>query len=271
VNYYTILPGSELKELVKCYWTLESEAQEQPERQRIVPDGCMEMIFHYGDLFRQYMENGGYIVQPRCFVFGQITRPLEIEPSGAIGIFAVRFEPEGFTPFATIPLKQIENRAVSLQEIFGNEGNMLEQQVMAAENNDERLRLIEAFLLNRLTTPQAIDRISRAAVETITELRGQLSVDELSDQLHTNRRSLERRFISVIGLSPKQLSKMIRLQATIKMLNNGQFTSLTSLAYEGSYYDQAHFIKDFKEFTGTTPKNFYSGSLKMSKLFAQTD
>jgi AraC-like DNA-binding protein len=69
-------------------------------------------------------------------------------------------------------------------------------------------------------------------------------------------------------LSPKQLSKIIRLQATLKMLLNKQFTSLTALAFEGEYYDQAHFIKDFKEFTGSTPKDFYSANLKMSALLS---
>ncbi len=86
---------------------------------------------------------------------------------------------------------------------------------------------------------------------------GQLQVYELSKQININRRQLERKFSSTIGLSPKQLSKTIRLQATLKMLLNKQFTSLTALAYEGDYYDQAHFIKDFKEFTGLTPKEFY--------------
>ena len=100
---------------------------------------------------------------------------------------------------------------------------------------------------------------------------GQLSVDELSKQTNINRRQLERKFSSAIGLSPKQLSKTIRLQATLKMLLSKKFTSLTALAYENEYYDQAHFIKDFKELTGFTPKEFYGNKLKMSLLFYGTD
>jgi len=71
--------------------------------------------------------------------------------------------------------------------------------------------------------------------------------------------------------SPKQLSKTIRLQATLKMLLTKKFTSLTALAYENEYYDQAHFIKDFKDQTGFTPKEFYGSNLKMSSLFYGTD
>jgi transcriptional regulator GlxA family with amidase domain len=100
---------------------------------------------------------------------------------------------------------------------------------------------------------------------------GQLSVTELSKQININHRQLERKFSSAIGLSPKQLSKTIRLQSTLKMLINKKFTSLTALAYEGEYYDQAHFIKDFREFTGLTPKEFYGNNLKMSSLFYGTE
>ncbi|MBL7882399.1 MAG: AraC family transcriptional regulator [Chryseobacterium gambrini] len=80
-----------------------------------------------------------------------------------------------------------------------------------------------------------------------------------------------RKFSSAIGLSPKQLSRTIRLQAALKMLLNDQFSNLVELAYENEYYDQAHFIKDFKEFTGSTPKEFYGTHLKMSSLFYGTD
>ena len=78
---------------------------------------------------------------------------------------------------------------------------------------------------------------------------------------------MERKFSLAVGLSPKQLSKTVRLQAMLKMLLNKEPTSLTALAYEGEYYDQAHFIKDFKEFTGLTPKEFYGDRLEMSALF----
>jgi AraC-like DNA-binding protein len=78
---------------------------------------------------------------------------------------------------------------------------------------------------------------------------------------------LSRKFSSSIGISPKQLAKIIRLQATLKTLLNKDVSKLTDLAYENEYFDQAHFIKDFKEFTGLTPKAFYSDSLKMSLIF----
>ncbi len=267
MNYQTFEPCNELSTLIKCYWTLESPKEETPEKQIIVPDGCMEMIFHYGDLYRQYLENGTSIVQPKCFVFGQLTRPLEIEPTGETGIFSVRFHSNGFLPFTTIPIKDMENRTVSLAEMFEKDGIDIEQKILAATTTSERIQLIEAFLLHRLTDKKIIDRIVKSTVDMILTANGQLSVEELSKQTRINRRQLERKFSSAIGLSPKQLSKTIRLQATLKMLLGKKFTSLTSLAYENEYYDQAHFIKDFKELTGFTPKEFYGNNLKMTSFF----
>lgn len=267
MNYQSFEPDQDLAAFVKCYWTLESPKAETPEKQTIVSDGCMEMIFHYGDLYKQYTGNGHSIIQPRCFLIGQLTRPLEIEPTGETGIFSIRFHPDGFLPFATIPIKEMENTAVSLEKLFGKDGLEVEQKILTANSTRDRIKLIETFLINRLTDIETLDRIVKSAVETILTANGQLSVDELSKQTDINRRQLERKFLSAIGLSPKQLSKTIRLQTALKMLLNNNFKNFTTLAHENEYYDQAHFIKDFKEFTGFTPKEFYGKSLKMTSFF----
>lgn len=271
MDYKTYAPNTDLSAFIKCYWSLEAPINNKPEKQRIMPDGCMEMIFHYGDLYKQYFDESRYIIQPKSFVFGQITHPLDIEPTGEIGIFAIRFHPDGFAPFVTMPINNMENRAVPLLELFGKDGLYLEKEVLNALTNEERVKITESFLMKILITPKFIDSITKSSVEVILQLSGQLTVDELSDQLNIHRRQLERKFSTAIGLSPKQLSKIIRMQSILKMLANNQFTSLTSVAYEGNYYDQAHFIKDFKEFTGMSPKNFYANNLKMSLLFIGTE
>lgn len=271
MNYQTFEPSKDLNTLVKCYWILESPKEDNPQRQTIVPDGCMEMIFHYGDLYRQYITEEASILQPRCFVIGQLTKPLEIEATGETGIFSVRFYPDGFLPFATVPIKEMENKAISLEELFGADGLRIEQSILNTSLVPERIKLVEEFFLSRLVSVEVVDRIIKSTIETILTANGQLSVDELSKLGKINRRQLERKFSTTIGLSTKQLSKIIRLQTTLKMMVNKKFTSLTGLAYEGDYYDQAHFIRDFKEFTGVTPKEFYGDNLKMSSLFYGTE
>ena len=264
LKYQTISPSSKLEAFIKCYWTLDGSLIE---KQRIIPDGCVEMIFHYGDLYKQYLEGENYIIQPRCFVFGQVTRALDIEPTGNTGIIAVRFHPEGFTPFCTLALSEIENKGIPLHQIFEKNGALLEQEVLNAENNERRINIIESFLLAQITKSESIDRIVQLSVKTLLSSKGNLSVKNLSANSDIHRRQLERRFSKSIGLSPKQLSKVIRLQATLKIFSNKNIGSLTEVAHEGGYFDQAHFIKDFKEFTGVTPKYFYSENLRLSALF----
>lgn len=267
MNYQTYAPQEDLADFVKCYWTLSAPASPTEERQRIIPDGCMEMIFHSGDAYRQYLTDGSFIIQPKYFVFGQITQPLEIAATGITRIFSVRFHPEGFLPFMHMPVRDMDNKAIALEQLFGTRATALGEKVCAAKNTGEQINLVEQFLLEQIQNQETTDRIAALSVQTLLQLKGQLSVDELAGQLQIHRRQLERKFAAVIGLSPKQLAKIIRLQAALKMMGEGKAESLTAMAYESGYFDQAHFIKDFKEFTGVTPGEFYAGQLRMSHLF----
>lgn len=269
MNYQVYTPLPELQPFVKCFWTLnDDDVTKNPVKQRILPDGCMEMIFHYADLYQQYFEDGSSIIQPRSFVFGQITTYIEIAPTGITGLIAARFLPDGLGPFLEMPVSSLANKATAINDVFGEKGKLLEENVIAATDNRERIKLIESFLLSRLVDPQTINTITKDCIDIIFQSQGQLDVLELADKLKINRRNMERKFVAAIGMSPKQLSRVVRLQATLKMLDQKNFSSLTSLAYENGYYDQAHFIKDFKEFTGISPKSFFSENLKLAALFA---
>ena len=129
-----------LQPFVKCFWSLKAPPSPVAEKQRIIPDGCMEMIFHCGDLYEQFLDDGKTITQPRSFVFGQITRPLEIATTGTSDIVAVRFHPDGFSPFNSMPLPEMENKAISLNSLFNKEGLQLEEQVLAASANGKRIK-----------------------------------------------------------------------------------------------------------------------------------
>ncbi|HEX7904622.1 MAG TPA: helix-turn-helix transcriptional regulator [Chitinophagaceae bacterium] len=271
MNYQTYTPSAGLQSFVKCFWTLDDDGKAAMVKQRVVPDGCMEMIFHYGDLYRQFFEDGSSIIQPKSFVFGQLTQYIEIAPTGISGIVSARFLPGGLMPFLTIPVSALENKAVSLSEIFGEKGRELEEEVIAAKDNLHRIKLIETFLLSRLTDPQIIDNIIKTCVDVVFETRGQLGMKEMADKVNINRRNMQRKFTTAVGLSPKQLSRVVRLQAAIKMLAEQNFNNLTSLAYENGYYDQAHFIRDFKVLTGISPKLFFGENMKFAALFASAD
>lgn len=267
MKHQTFEPHQDLASLVKCYWNLEIPAGESPGKSTIVPDGCIKMIFHYGDKYLHHNNEGESVFVPDSLVVGQLTQPYVVEPTGDTATFFVCFHPNGFLPFAPFPLKEIENKVISFEELYGSKGKQIGEAVLSAPSTEERIKLIEAYLFESLANTDAIDQIVQSTVETILSANGTCSVELLSKQNNTSRRQLSRKFFSDIGLSPKQLSKTIRLQATLKVLLTEDVSSLTSLAYENEYYDQAHFIKEFKEFTGLTPKEFYGDDLKMSLVF----
>jgi AraC-like DNA-binding protein len=260
-------PHFELTEFVKRYWTLDGKKENTPLKNTIVPDGTMKLIFHYGDTYKHHAPSGQVTLLPKCFLIGQLTQPYVIEPVGVTGSFVVQFKPNGFLPFTTIPIKELENTAISLDELFGESGKKLGEQILNAKSTSERIQIIEPFLLGELANKKTIDSIVKSTVETIFNTNGKFSVNEFSKSNNISRRQLARKFSSTIGLSPKQLAKTIRIQATLKTLLNEEHTSLTDLAYENEYFDQAHFIKEFREFTGLTPKEFFGDDLKMSLIF----
>jgi AraC-like DNA-binding protein len=267
LNPKTYEPNIELTEFVKRYWTLDGEKENIPLKNTIVPDGTMKLIFHYGDTYKHHSQNGEITILPKCFLIGQLTKPYVIEPVGVTGSFVIQFKPNGFLPFSSIPIKEMENKAVPLDILFGEDGKKLGEQILNANSTHERIQIIETFLFKQLAKTKTIDNIVKSTVETIFNRNGQFSVNEFSENNKINRRQLARKFSSAIGLSPKQLAKTIRIQSTLKVLLNEEITSLTDLAYENEYFDQAHFIKEFKEFTGLTPKEFFGDDLKMSLIF----
>jgi AraC-like DNA-binding protein len=267
LNPKTYEPNIELTAFVKRYWTLDGEKENLPLKNTIVPDGTMKLIFHYGDTYKHHSKSGEITTLPKCFLIGQLTEPYVIEPVGVTGSFVVQFKPNGFLPFATIPIKEMENTAVPLEKLFGQKGLEIEQRILNANTTTEKIQIIETFLIKLLAERKTIDNVVNSTIDTIYTSNGQFSVNEFSKSSNISRRQLARKFSDSIGLSPKQLAKIIRIQTTLKALLNQEITSLTDLAYENEYFDQAHFIKDFKEFTGLTPKEFFGDDLKMSLIF----
>jgi AraC-like DNA-binding protein len=273
VNYQTYRPHTDLRSLVKCYWTLEVPLQENPQPQRIVPDGCIEMAFILGDDIKRYTQGEAFLIQPRAMVLGQTLEPFYIEPVGRVETFAVRFYPYSFSNFVTTPLHELANRETPIDRLFAPDlVPQLERQVREASDTQQRIAHVETFLFARLADPSTLDTLVKSTVNALLATRGSQPIHAIFDGDTARRRQLERKFRKQVGLSPKQLGKVIRLQYALKLLLNPQKGALTQIAYESEYYDQNHFIKDFKEFTGATPKEFLSDeSLKLSSLFYSKD
>lgn len=273
MNYRIFQPHPDLQSVVKCYWTLEVPAESNSEKQRIVPDGCIEMAFILGDNIRRFTSETDFILQPRAMVLGQTIEPFYIQPVGYVNTFAIRFYPFGFANFVTTSIKKLVNKETPIAELFEHStADALEQNIIYATNTQQRIKIIESFLLDKLNEKATIDNIVKSTIDTLFETSGSMPIKAILKEGLSKRRQLERKFLSHIGISPKQLGKVIRLQAALKLLLNQKTETFTQIAYESEYYDQNHFIKDFKEFTGTTPKGFLADdTLTLSSLFYSND
>jgi hypothetical protein len=269
MNYQTYKPHKDLESIVKFYWTLEVPFDPKNQRQKIVPDGCLEMTFNFGDKIRRYTSDNNFILHPNAMVMGQRTKSFDILPTGNVDTFAICFYPIGFANFVTMPLENLVDKETPISELFGQSvADELEQQMIQAADSRQRIDIIESFLLKTLSEKNTISNIVKSTVDALLKTNGTTRINVLLKDNISKRRQLERHFRKQIGISPKQLSKAIRLQTTLNLLLNKKTETLTDIAYEIDYFDQNHFIKDFKDLVGVTPKEYLENeNMALSALF----
>lgn len=269
MNYQTYNPHKDLESIVKFYWTLEVPFDPKNQKQKIVPDGCIEMTFNFGDKIKRYTSENDFILHPNAMLMGQRTKSYYILPVGNVDTFAICFYPIGFANFVKTPLEKLVDNETPISELFEpKEAFELEQKMIKASDTQERIEIIEAFFLKKLNEKNTISNIVKSTVDTLLKTNGTTPINVLLKDDSSKRRQLERHFRKQIGISPKQLGKAIRLQATLNLLLNIKSETLTDIAYESEYFDQNHFIKDFKELVGVTPKEFLGNEhMTLSALF----
>ena len=266
--YKEIPPVKALQPYIKCFWILENDKSGKDlTLDKVLPDACPELIIHYGDRFRIRTETGKIQTQPKSFVFGPLTRHIEIGPTGASGMIAARFYPGGLAVFSRISVKTITNQYIPLVSCFGSPAAGLEKKVCTAKTLNERKTLIEHFLLSLLPQQSAEPLLPVGLLDNIISKQDPVKIEQLSDTLHIGRRHLERRFNREIGMTPKMLLKIVRFQNVFKIINRKKVKSLTALTYEAGYFDQSHFYRDFKAFSGLTPKEYFKEDAALTRLF----
>lgn len=174
--------------------------------------------------------------------------------AAGIGTVLVYFTEIGFTHFASHPANELFNLSLSLEDIFDkNEVEEVEEQLSVASSDKQRINIIEQFLLSQLKDLQT-DKLIVEAVKLIYETKGTIRVKEVNEKLFISQSPFEKRFRKIVGTTPKKFATIVRFNTVLDNLNNTK--SLTEICYENNFFDQAHFIKDFKHFTGDTPENF---------------
>jgi AraC-like DNA-binding protein len=254
---YPIHPA--LAPFVKCIWSVESDrAIYDAPRERILPDSCVELVFHFNDPFLSHFSDGESAVQPRSFLVGQMKRFLEIEPAGRMGLIAVRFRACGAYLFIPHSLRAIADEVVDLREVWTEHAGEWTERVALARGWEQRLRIIEEALLETLHSNGHRDQVVDRCLQLIASNFGQLSVTKLAAELGVTNRQLLRRFESAVGVSPKEFSRVSRFLHALGHLKKGTHCTLTETALECGYFDQAHFNHEFREFAGMAPAEFWT-------------
>jgi AraC-like DNA-binding protein len=234
-------PSPELSPFVLRYWVVRWDLNGQPPHvQENLPYPCVNLVFE----------------QDNTHVYGVISRKYaqKIENKGQV--FGVKFRPGGFYPFWKTPLRQLTDRSLSFQEAFGVDGKPLEQAILALEDEDAMIALAEAFLRERLPEPDANVAVITRLVDCIVDDRSITKVDDLLRRFSISKRSLQRLFSQYVGVTPKWVIRQYRLHEAAEQLAAGHVPNWPRLAVELGYFDQAHFIKDFKNIVGLTPAEY---------------
>ncbi len=228
-------PHPALAPYVACYWSITASL---PITNRILPDGCMDII-----------------MADSLEVIGTMRQAIKVEMAvGQMGV-GVRFKPEGASAFFRLPLHELTDDSLELRALWGRCADDLTGQVGEASTVYDKIAHLEAALLCRLHLLPSSNPTLQQAIAAVRQARGDITVTNLRQQLALSERQLERCFHQHTGLSPRQFARVTRFRHVVRLLHQPTLP-LTDVAYRAGYYDQAHFIHDFKALAGLTPGDY---------------
>lgn len=248
----TYIPRAVLKPYIQSFVIDEKKREEA---YTVIPGTGVVIGFQYkGKL--SYLDDQKKIALSSAGVTGLLDSYRQFKNDANTGTILVFFKEGGAAPFFRQPLYELFRESVSLDNfMLRSELLLLEERLCEASTGPAKINVVEEFLISRMR-PQENDPLIMAALSLIHKNKGDIRISELARQLHTSQSPLEKRFRKIVGASPKKFASIVRIKNTIARYTPGQ--SLTSLGYEAGYYDQAHFIKEFKTFTGQTPESYFS-------------
>jgi len=264
-----ILPPKELFPFIKHYLFLESKGSGFS-KLRLFSDGNMGIVFSFkNNLVSGYKNNEQVEPLPNSFLYGQISTFKDVCVVNETDLLIVVFQPSGIQQLLGIPAGMLRDNIISTAYLFGKQGQELNEKLMEAFSIRDRLRLLNLFFTKlALKRTHPGDLIVQASVNSIVKNKGLISLNQLVKLTGYTERHIERKFIEAIGIPPKRFGNIIKLHHFLKHLKNqSNNANLTAIAYEAGYADQSHLIKEFKKFTGMTPKTYIHEADKLTTNF----
>ena len=222
---------------------------------QLIPNGCLELIIHLNDLHCDLQKNDQWGQTPDYMIIGLFTNPFEVRFKNHVKVFAIRFKPEGIYNVFGVPASKFKETFEDMSMVIGQEFRDFSHRIREEKSIPNMIKRAEGYLLKNLQTKKIDMSYVHSAAQLIRN-SSVIKIDELANQLYISKRQLEREFKNKVGISPKHYFRITRINEVLRCLNGNRQMDLTQVAYHCGYYDQAHFINDFKTITGIKPSIF---------------
>jgi AraC-like DNA-binding protein len=249
----------ELRGYIECFWSRVSPdgASDYYDSHLVLPDGCIDIVFNCSDLASKEGSTLPAAKSDLSLVVGTMTRPLAVSTTGRVHFIGVRFKPGKAHQFLGVSAHEVTDISVGLEDIWGREGGFLKESILDLSLPSRQIAHLERDLSSRALRLDIWDRNLERLLKFIEDKHGAVSVESLASLAGISRQHLARKFDHYIGVSPKVFCRIVRFRDMLA-LRRERTLDWTSLALELGYFDQAHMIRDFREFTGTSPMKFFS-------------
>lgn len=233
---------------------------------RIFSDGNTGMVFTLSGQL-QIQNNDSWQVLPNAFVYGQLDHYQDIFAKAGTEMMIIVFQPYGYFSLSGMPAEELRARIIDAHSIFGSPVSSFTDELRSAVSYGQSISVIESFFTSLRNIHNTGANQLKSIVNTIIQVKGQLTVNKITGLTGYSERQLERLFQQAIGTSPNRYLQIVRLHHFLSLIRAGNRTeSFTIAGLESGYYDQPHLIRNFKKMTGLTPTQYLStaGSLAVN-------
>lgn len=245
------IPCEQLRPYIRHFAISEME---EADNYKILPDTGVVIGFQYRGRL-SYLSGDKSIPLSTAGITGINDRYRIFQNTTNVASLLVFFVEGGAAAFFRQPIHELFRQSVSLDDfMLRSELLLIEEQLYEAEADQDRIQVAERFLLSRLK-PFVPDQMILSTLRMIYQSRGSIRIADIATMLHTSQSVLEKKFRSIVGTTPKKFASIVRFRHVLH--SYVPQTSLTDLGYESGFYDQAHFIREFKAFSGDTPEIFF--------------
>jgi AraC-like DNA-binding protein len=250
MTVHSYAPGPALRPFVQAFLVIDSAGGTT---NQVLPDTALVLAFRLRGSVRLEMGT----VLPTAVLSGLRPESQRLQYAPGTAMLLVQFAPGGAAAFFAEPLHELFGRSAPLDVLVSRHSlAQVEEQLAEAAGQPQQLAVVERWLLGRLRQPGPPPLVQQA-VELIGQQRGQLRIGALAATLPSSRDAFEKQFRRAVGTSPKHFATIVRFRHLLRLPR----PSLTALAHTAGYFDQAHFIRDFRAFTGQAPRQFFATAL----------